>query len=167
MSCCFIFSFNVFSILSFYVISIFLAQHHNLKCSLIDTQNEGIDVMRTNSYLHHASSVYDILLFYADKHISMSFKINLRLKLLGFYVHRASERAKCCRSKVAGKNSIVLLRPRDVSRHRYLSNSMKNSRDLNSITFLTIHAGRPKVLIPTNQNPKQSFSIHAGRSPTD
>ena len=49
--------------------------------------------MRTNSYLHHASSVYDILLFYADKHISMSFKINLRLKLLGFYVHRASERS--------------------------------------------------------------------------
>ena len=91
MSCCFIFSFNVFSILSFYVISIFLAQQHNLKCSLIDTQNEGIDVMRTNSYLHHASSVYDILLFYADKHISMSFKINLRLKLLVFYVHRASE----------------------------------------------------------------------------
>ena len=166
MSCCFIFSFNVFSILSFYVISIFLAQQHNLKCSLIDTQNEGIDVMRTNSYLHHASSVYDILLFYADKHISMSFKINLRLKLLGFYVSYI-ERGKCRRSKVAGKNSIVLLRPRDVSRHRYLSNSMKNSRDLNSITFLTIHAGRSKVLIPTKQSPKQSFSIHAGRSPTD
>ena len=125
--------------------------------------------MRTNSYLHHDSSVYDILLFYADKHISMSFKINLRLKLLGFYVHQASERSVdvCRRSKVAGKNSIVLLRPRDVSRHRYLSNSMKNSRDLNSITFLTIHAGRSKVLIPTKQSPKQSFSIHAGRSPTD